>query len=443
MLKEKSDRSTKRLVLIELNEINFELASRYFATHRLRNFQALMAGPKVRTSSEASYEMLEPWIQWVSVHSGQTAAEHGVFRLGDIVGTRIPQIFEKVESEGYSVGCISPMNAENRLRSPAYFIPDPWTATSTDGSPWSRRIGAAISQAVNDNSQGKITAGSALGLLGGWLRFAKPSHYRRYVDLMRRSKGAPWRKALFLDLFIHDLHYALLRRRAPNFSTLFLNAGAHIQHHYLFNSKAQEGDCRNPAWYLHPQEDPVLEMLQVYDLILGEYMRMPGVSLLIATGLTQRPYDKITFYYRLKEHEAFLSRVGIAFEKVLPRMTRDFLVEFATEAKCIEAERRMRSFKAGQDGIELFGEIDNRGRSLYVTLTYPHEIGPRFDVAYDGGEIDFGPLVAFVAVKNGMHDPDGFAFFHGGMAQFLPADGAHVRCLYNSILNYFDIAVAN
>lgn len=441
MLEKKSDRSTKKLVLIELNEINFELASRYFETHDLSNLQALMLGPRVRTSSEASYELLEPWIQWVSVHSGQTAAEHGVFRLGDIVGTRIPQIFEKVESEGYSVGCISPMNAENRMHAPAYFVPDPWTATSTDGSLWSRRIGAAISQVVNDNSQGKITATSALSLLGGWLRFARPSHYRRYVDLARRSKGAPWRKALFLDLFIHDLHYALLRRHAPNFSSLFLNAGAHIQHHYLFNSKAQQGDCRNPAWYVPPQEDPFAEMLEVYDLILGEYMRIPGLNLLIATGLTQRPYDKLKFYYRLKEHEAFLSHVGIVFDKVLPRMTRDFLIEFASEAQCNEAEHKLRSFRARHDGVELFGEIDNRGLSLFMTLTYPHEIGPAFPVTFDGGEIDFGPLVAFVAVKNGMHDPQGFAFFRGAIDQFRPEDGAHVRNLHGSILEYFDIAM--
>ena len=32
----------------------------------------------------------------------------------------------------------------------------------------------------------------------------------------------------------------------PDFSNLFLNSGAHIQHHYLFNSKAYVGDIKNP-----------------------------------------------------------------------------------------------------------------------------------------------------------------------------------------------------
>ena len=135
---------SKRLVLVELNEVNFEVAQDYVDVLKLKHFKALLSGPRVRTSSETVYEKLEPWIQWVSAHSGKTAAEHGVFRLGDIVGTGVPQMFEQLEAKGVSVGCISAMNAENRLKSPAYFVPDPWTATPTDGSFWSRELGAAV-----------------------------------------------------------------------------------------------------------------------------------------------------------------------------------------------------------------------------------------------------------------------------------------------------------
>ena len=60
--------------------------------------------------------------------------QHKVFRLGDIVKYEGEQIFEKIESAGYHVGCISPMNASNKLKKPAYFIPDPWTNTASDSS---------------------------------------------------------------------------------------------------------------------------------------------------------------------------------------------------------------------------------------------------------------------------------------------------------------------
>ena len=144
-------KSPKRLLLIELNEVNFDVAKTYVDKLGLAAFGRLLSGRSILTSAEANYEELEPWIQWPSVHSGLSSAEHGIFRLGDMVGSGVPQIFEQLEQQGLRVGCISPMNAENRLRAPAYFVPDPWTQTSSDGSWWSRSLGAAIAQAVNDN----------------------------------------------------------------------------------------------------------------------------------------------------------------------------------------------------------------------------------------------------------------------------------------------------
>src|SRR5688572_25599283 len=95
----------KQLLLIELNEVNFDVAQRYVGPLRLRHIDRLLRGHAIRTRSEASYEQLEPWIQWVSAHSGLTAEQHGVFRLGDIVGSNVPQVFEQLEAAGLSVGC--------------------------------------------------------------------------------------------------------------------------------------------------------------------------------------------------------------------------------------------------------------------------------------------------------------------------------------------------
>jgi hypothetical protein len=436
------DTRRRRLLLLELNEVNFELARSYVERLDLRHFRTLLNGPSTRTSSEREYEKLEPWIQWVSAHSGQTASEHGVYRLGDIVGTGVPQMFEEIEARGHTVGCVSPMNAENRLRRPAYFVPDPWTATPTDGSFWSRALGAAIAQAVNDNANGRISARSKVSLALGLLRFARPKHYALYARLAFNSRGAPWRKALFLDLFLHDFHWSLLTRSKPGFSTFFLNAGAHIQHHYLFNSKAVLGAAqRNPAWYAPADVDPFAEMLSVYDGILGDYLALSeSTDLLVATGLTQEPYDKLTFYYRLTDHAAFLKRVGISFRSVLPRMTRDFLIEFDSAADTAAAAARLASFCSAGDGTPLFGDFENRGDSLFLSLLYPNEIGDEFVAEYDGGSLPMAPWVSFVAIKNGMHNGDGFAFYRGEIARYAPADGAHVRQLHDTVLRFFGAA---
>lgn len=429
------------LILLELNEVNFDLVRTY-----LKNFPGKFTGLEklldctcINTSSEIAYHELEPWIQWASVHTGQSYSEHKIFRLGDIVGSQHPQFFEQLEYYGVSVGAISPMNAENRLKNPAYFIPDPWTNTPTDGSWWSRHLGAAISQVVNDNAQSRITKKNGLVILIGLIRFSKIKHYPIFFRFARKCFRSPWRKALILDLFLHDLHSTFVKNKRPQFSTLFLNSGAHIQHHYFHSSPyvSEASGISNPKWYISPELDPIYEMLELYDSIIGEYLKSSTHELLVATGLSQRPYDRIKYYYRLKNHTEFLHKIGINFLKVYPRMTRDFLITFASDDDAKVAEDILGAVKIHGKEEFIFGEIHNRGSELFVTLTYPDEI---FEVdVVKIGAINWNLFfdVAFVAIKNGMHQEKGYAFFTSGIEKYAPKDGSHVKSLHSTVLDYF------
>ena len=110
-------KKNKKLILIELNELNFDIVKKYSEKYDLKFFNKNFFNNIKYTYSEKDYDKLEPWIQWVSVHTGRTADEHGIFRLGDIKNKKkqINQIFEKVESLGYSVGVISAMNTVNKM----------------------------------------------------------------------------------------------------------------------------------------------------------------------------------------------------------------------------------------------------------------------------------------------------------------------------------------
>lgn len=433
--------SKKRLVLLELNEVNFDIVERYLSSdpNRFPGLASLLKCARIRTTSENEYQQLEPWIQWPSVHTAKKFAEHGIFRLGDVVGNRAVQIFEQLEKVGCKVGVISAMNAENRLNNPAYFIPDPWTQTPTDGSWWSRALAEAVSQSVNDNAQSRISGKSALQLALALLRFARPRHYRLYFRLIFGSLRDSWLKPLVLDLLLHDVHWALFNKERPDFSVLFLNAGAHIQHHYFFNAGPLRDELqnKNPDWYVSPNKDPIADVLGLYDQIVSEYCSHPDVELILATGLTQKPYDRLKFYYRLDAHAEFLTRLGVDFLAVHPRMTRDFLVEFGSEADALQGQAILSEILVQNDGAPLFGDIDNRGKSLFVTLTYPREINEATMFVARGDVQPLLPHVSFVAIKNGMHDPEGFAFFTNGVEYLMPSNGEHVASIGNSILGYF------
>lgn len=396
----------KRLLFLELNELNFEFVAHYARQGRLPAFARLIeAHGYARTRSETVYEHIEPWIQWFTVHTGKAFGEHGVFRLGDGPQAGARQIWEELAQRGVRVGAFSPMNAGNALTEPAFFVPDPWTKTSVAAPAPMRRAYDAICQAVGDNAEGRITPASAARLALGLLLYSNPANWGAYARLGALGLRGHWPRAVFLDRFMADCFFALWKKSRPDFATLFLNGAAHLQHHYMFNSTAYSGPHRNPPWYLAAGTDPVLEMYRLYDDVVAEALALdPGLRVMIATGLHQDPVDEPVFYWRLRDHAAYLRGIGCEFERVEARMSRDFLVTCKEAESAKRAHLKLLAQRAG-DGERLF-EVDNRGSSLFVTLSYPHEIK---DEALKS-------QVVFVAIKNGRHNGIGYFLDTGARA---------------------------
>ena len=431
----------RKLIFVELNEINFDVVGYYLGQgDSLPGFQQLIEKGLIITEAESEHEHLEPWIQWPSVHTGKTYDEHSVFRLGDFVNSSKEQFFEKVEKAGFSVGAISPMNASNRLHNPAYFIPDPWTQTPCDNSFFSNSITEAIVQAVNDNSKAKLTFKTIFNLGLAFVALVHPFRYIPMAIYALKSFGKPWRRALFLDMLLYEIHKTLFRRKKPNFSTLFLNAGAHIQHHYFFNTPFVDlPELQNPSWYVGKDEDPFLEMVRVYDRMLLDLLSVPNTELIIATGLSQKPYEKLKFYYRLKNHKAFLEGLGIDFREAIPRMTRDFLVSFDSVEQAFMAEKQLSEILVDNE-VKLFEEIDNRGQDIFVVLTYSSEVTKETMITFVGKQLPLLDLVSFVAIKNGEHQSKGFAYFSDGISKYAPPNGSHVSKIHGTVLDFFGTA---
>lgn len=428
------------MILVELNEINFDVVKKYIESGvNLEGFASLFDEGFITTTSEQKYEELEPWIQWPSIHTGKAYCDHKVFRLGDMTKNETPQIFELLERSGYSVGAVSPMNTVNRLEMPAYFIPDPWTDTPTAGGGLNKLVAEAISQTVNDNSQSKITVKSMISLIFALVRFVPIKRYWFFIKYAVSAAGKQWRKALFLDLLIHEIHMTLFRSKSPDFSAVFLNAGAHIQHHYFLSSSqiAVAQSRKNPSWYVREEADPLLEMLEVYDRIIQDLQALDS-EMLIATGLSQEPYVQSQFYYRLKNHCRFLERLGISYVRVQPRMTRDFLIQFDSEESAIDASSILGGIVAA-DGESIFGEVDRRGSELFVVLTYDKEICEEMVIDTPNGQINLSSETVFVAIKNGGHVGRGYAHLSKGLRKFAPESNAHVAELFSTIAGYYGV----
>jgi hypothetical protein len=397
------------LILVELNEVNFEFVEHYTRRGELPAFAQLIgAHGYARTRSEDVYEQIEPWIQWVTVHTGKSYAEHKVFRLGDGPRAGVAQIWEQLEKKGLRVGAFSPMNAGNALAQAAFFVPDPWTRTEVAAPPLMRAAYSAVCQAVGDNADGRITPVSALQLAAGLLAYARVRHWPRYIADAAAGLRQHWPRAVFLDRFLADCFFSLWKRTRPDFASVFFNGAAHIQHHYLFNSTAYQGPYRNPPWYLQDGVDPVLEIYRLYDSLLADCLALePRPRLMLATGLHQDPVNEPVFYWRLRDHAGFLDSIGCAYSRVEPLMSRDFLITCNSSAQAAATAVRLASGRSA-DGLPLF-EVDNRGETLFVTFSYPREVKPGLAAGFDGAAItDLAPAVVFVAIKNGHHNGIGY-----------------------------------
>ena len=82
---------------------------------------------------------------------------------------------------------------------------------------------------------------------------------------------------------MHEIYFKKFGKGIVNFSSVFFNGAAHIQHHYFFNLENFNG-IKNPEWYLKSNEDPFKEILFFYDEIVGDYLNL-NKKFLFLTGI--------------------------------------------------------------------------------------------------------------------------------------------------------------
>lgn len=421
---------SKPVLLLGLNELNFDYIQYYVDQGLLPSFGKLIKEYGiVETTSESEYHLLEPWIQWVTIHTGKSYDEHKVYRLGDIVDRKdLPQLFEELEQKGKSVAAVSPFNADNRLKNPKFFVPDPWTKTKVSGNFLIKKLYEGVHQSVNENASAKLSLSTLAAIGASVLTNVSPGRWPHYFSAFLNRKK-PGYKAIILDSLLSDVFLSQWKKHKPDFANLFLNTGAHVQHHYLFNSAAYKGEIKNPEWYCPEGYDPLIAVLQEYDKTIAKLMKQ-DVTLLLATGLHQNPHKHATYYWRLKEHESFLKKIGIVnYEEVLPRMSRDFLTRHKTAKEAAAAQVVLESFVEKKTGKAVF-KVDNRGNSLFVELIFDDDIPEDLSIISElqGIDVDhFKSYVAFVAIKNGEHNGIGYLISTGKAveAERIPLTSVH------------------
>jgi hypothetical protein len=266
-------------------------------------------------------------------------------------------------------------------------------------------------------------------------RFGLAKNYGTYASLGAGTLGRSWNRVSFLDLFLSDVFITLTKEAQPQFSTLFLNGAAHLQHHYMLNSPAYANGQANPSWYIGEGLDPVGDIYAIYDRILGSVQRaLPDYRVLLATGLHQDPHGAPEYYWRLRNHAQFLTGLGLKFDAVQPRMSRDFVVRFASRTDLEHAASTLTG--AVIDGARAFS-VEKRETDIFIQLVFPKEITEKTNLRAGGTVVEnLKRDVVFVALKNGHHSSIGYFSDSGRERRELPRSMPLTQ-VYHELLGIF------
>ncbi len=416
-------RDSSRVIMLEFNELSPTLIQEFIAAGQLPNFRRLFNESLAYvTDAEERQENLEPWIQWVTMHTGLSYDQHGVFLLGEGHKCTNKRTWDLVSDQGGRVFVCGSMNLRCDRPINGYVIPDPWTqgVEPTPAHEFDQYLNFVTTN-VREHTNEKVPLTAAdyakflgfmakHGLSASTLGFiVKQQIGERFVPQHR------WRKAIILDRFQFDLFRHYYGKLDPHFATFFINSTAHFQHLFWRNMDPSKFKVQPSANEQADQSDAVLYGYQQMDWIVGQVLEMAGEdrTIVFSSALGQQPCLKYEdqggkVFYRPKDFDEFLRYAGLTIpHRVEPVMSEEFNLLFQSEADAISAEQilglvevngrpGLRTRRNGQDlitGCGIFEQI--KPTSTITSRTNPTP-RPFFDLLYQAE-----------GMKSGMHHPDG------------------------------------
>lgn len=325
----------RKVLLLEINEITWTILDPLVKAGKLPAFaRVLSEGARSAPDAIERPPHLDPWISWVTLHTGVERGVHGAAVLGqdDIHAKRT---WDYVVDAGKSIGVFGSISAYPPRPVPGFMVPGPFSPTS-DTYP------AFLSPALDLNrryTQVHLKTEEQGGLLEMAERVRdlvslglQPSTCLKVVEQLAREKIDPhshWRRVGLQPQINFDFFKALYTKYRPDFATWHTGHCAHYMHHYW--RAWDDSKFRQPA---SPDEKrhfggAVEYGYRLADELLGRFMRMidDRTVIAVASGLGMQPYvadlyPKGKICLRMKSPRQILDLVGArGVTEVVPAMT--------------------------------------------------------------------------------------------------------------------------
>ncbi|MGB7183775.1 MAG: hypothetical protein WBD51_17675, partial [Burkholderiaceae bacterium] len=216
------------VIVLEFNELTPHLMHQWMAEGKLPGFKKLHDQSAVHvTDAEEPVQTLEPWIQWVTVHSGLTYKEHGIYDLGDGHKLRSPRLWDIASNAGKRVWICGSMNAGVFGDGVSgAILPDPWATglkpyPERDFEDFFRYVQTSVQEYTRSDLPLTVKDHLKFGLfmLRNGLSAETIKRTLRQLISERGSGKFHWRRAMILDRLMWDLFRSRWKKEKPHYST--------------------------------------------------------------------------------------------------------------------------------------------------------------------------------------------------------------------------------
>lgn len=428
-----------KVLLLEFNEITWRLIEPLIVQGKMPHFQRLREEGAWGTAVASEVPPhLDPWVTWVTVHTGVERDMHGATVLeqkGETI--RAKRTWQYVAEAGKSVGVFGSITAYPPQPVAGFMVPGPF---APGGETYPRylepiqqlnqRYTRVHNKLDRDDSLAEMLR-QGVELFGLGL---KPSTVARLAAQLLRERWQPhqyWKRVALQPLVNFDFFDALYERYRPDFATWHTNHAAHYMHHYWrahddrgFLVRASEQEKRKFG-------GAVEHGYRVADELLGRFMSRvdEDTVLVVASSMGQKPYVNDAFRagrypVRFKDVRRVLGMVGAkGVEAVQAVMAPQWNVVIGDDEARLRAKAALERCERHWQGhvSAAFAVTEVEGSLTVTPAGLPQEPDDSIRYFFPGlpGErregYAFDELFAAdqPTPKQGMHDPPGVLAFWG------------------------------
>jgi hypothetical protein len=227
---------------------------------------------------------------------------------------------------------------------------------------------------------------------------------------------------VMFDLVNARLFAHYFRRTKPDFSILFLNSLAHLQHHKWTDAKELSPEMRI-AFQLFDQTLGI-----IFDVIPFDQ------PLIVANAFSQFcSYDQNEYLYRQKNPAQFLEVIGLPFLRVEQAMTNDGHVFFATSAEAEQAAKILRDATVNGNAAFHVEYVDKAPDKVFFQVIIWEPLSDDASMLINGRAISFFEQFEKITRRSGSHTQEGHVFSSGVQVP----EKLYNHQIHNLILKYF------